>query len=585
MSLELPVEPLSAVRILDPRITINDQANKTYGVFTGPAQNTFRTVVSTNFSGSSILIDMPVPSMQTYINRKIYVNPVFTLTFTGTSVGGNVLLQGPDLPTSTGLVTPGNVAYYNAPRAYPFAQICSAFQLTLGNAVISSNLNTYHRALMRYMNPVEDRDLDLSMTPGMLDQHFEYFVAAGLQNRIQFSNRNPLGTYTANVQEEPRGSFIGCTVMSNTATSAVVELEVIEPFWISPCLWERGDEQVAFIGLNNMQMQFTLAGRGGGNIANGLWSTAVDPSISTITGVSVVVNSCQAYVNYMTPQLTQSIPRTVFYGYYDLTNYQTASQQVLAAGGTELYVMNAIQLNSIPGRVYIFVSDRDSNANYTIPDYFLSIQSINITWENQDGLLNSASVADLYQMSLRAGCNMSFRQWTYDIGSVLCIQWASDLNLNNLDAPGKRGQYNFSFRISVFNQTNGPVYPTINCLVVQEGVLSIEQNSVIRSLGVLDSRTVLDTIETGTIAPYQKPKTVYGGFSWNSIKNFFRSTLPKALRSGVNVASKLAPAQYQPYLALADEGLKLTGHGKRRRMVRHRGGHMMSRGELERSLR
>lgn len=579
MSLQLPIEPLNSVRVLDPRITINDNSNKTYGVFTGPGQNTFRTVTSTNFSNSNIVIDANPPSMQTYINRKVYINPRFRITFTGTSTAGNVLLQAPDLPTASGLATAGNVSYLNAPRAYPFAQICSAAQIQMGNCSISSNLNTYHRALMRYHNLVDSRNLDLSTTPSMLDQHFEYFVPAGNQSQIQYSNRNPLGSYIANVQEEPRGSFINCVVISNTATSAVVELEVVEPYWISPELYERGDEQVAFIGLNNMQFQFTLAARGGGNIANGLWSTAADPSLSVITSISADVLGCNAFINYLTPQLTQSIPRTVFYGYYEPTNYQTQSVAPLVAGTTTLLVMNAVQLNSIPNVAYIFVADKDSNFNYTKTDTFLSIDSINLTWENQDGLLNNASVSDLYQMSVRNGCNMSYRQWSYDCGSVLAIKFGSDIALGNLDAPGKRGQYNFSFQIVVSNQTRLDVTPVINCVVMQEGVMSIENNSVVRSVGVLDSQTVLNTIESGHVVPYTASKSVYGGLSWSQIKNFFSSTLPKALRTGINVASKIAPPQYQPYVKFADEGLKLVGHGRRRR--RARGGAMMSRGELE----
>lgn len=583
MTMQLPVEPLKAVRVLDPRITINDQSNKTYGVFTGPAQNTYRIVTSTNFSNSSIILDCNPPSMQTYINRKIWIETQYRLTFTGTSTLGNVLLQAPGLPTASGTVPAGNVSYLNAPRAYPFAQICANAQITMGNMSISTNLNTYQRALTRYMNLVDQRNLDLSDTPAMLDQHFDYFVPAGQQNQIQYSNRNPLGSYIANPHEEPRGSFIGCLVTSNTDTAAEVLMTVVEPYWVSPELYERGDEQVAFIGLNNMQFQFNLAARGGGNIINGLWSTAADPTLSIITSASADVLGARAFINYLTPQITQEIPRTVFYGYYELTNYQTQSVAPLLSGASTQLQMNAVQLNSIPNRAYVFISERDADFNYTKTDTYLSIDSINVTWENQDGLLNNASQHDLYEMSVRNGCNESFRQWSYDVGSVLCFSFSSDIALNSLDAPGKRGQYNFSFQINVTNQTRNSVIPVINCLIVQEGVMSIENNNVVRSVGVLDSQEVLNVIESGVSAPYHMPKTVYGGLSWKDIKNFFKSTLPKVLRQGVNVASKIVPAQYQPVVSFADQGLKLIGHGKRRpgRPRKSRGGAMMSREELE----
>lgn len=586
MTLQLPVEPLAAVRVLDPRITINNEANKTYGVFTGPQQNSWTQWNSTSFSDSSIQIDMNPPSQKTYINRKIYIETQFELNFTGTSTAGNVLLQAPGLPTSDGTVPAGNVSYLNGPRAYPFAQICNNAQVTMGNMLISTNLNTYHRGLMRYMNLVDQRNLDLSMTPSMLDQHFEYFVPAGLQNQIQYSNRNPLGSYIANPNEEPRGSFVGCVVTSNTPTSATVIMTVVEPFWVSPFLYERGDEQTAFIGLNNMQLYFSLSARGGGNLINGLWSTAVDPTLSVITNATASVISAKAFVNYLTPQITQTIPETCFYSYFEPTNYITQSVASIASGASGQLIMNAVQLNSIPNRVYIFIAERDNDFNYTKTDTFLSIDSINVTFENQDGLLNNASQFDLYEMSVRNGCNMSFRQWSYDCGSVLCISFANDLALSDaLLAPGARGVYNFSFKINVTNQTRNSVVPALNCIVVQEGVMSIENNNVVRSVGVLNRQEVLNVIESGHTVGYNPPKTVYGGLSWADIKNFFKSTLPKALRTGVNVAAKIVPEQYKPIVSFADQGLKLIGHGKRKPgRPRKRGGAMMSRRELEHLL-
>lgn len=591
MSLELPVERLNSVRVLDPRVTINDQKNKTYAIFQGGSQNTYIERVSTNFSNTAAVIDCNPPSMQTYINRKIYLKMSFTLTFTGTSSPGNVLLQAPGLPTSTGLATPGNVSYLNAPRNSPIASILANSQITLGNMVISTNLNTYQRAMFRYANFLDQRNYDFSMTPAMLDQHFLYFDPVGSINPIQYSGRNPLGiSYATTTGDEGRGQFVGCVVTSNTPTSATVEMTCVEPYWVSPLLYEREMTDVAFIGIQNMQFQLNLAARGGGGIFNGLWSTAADPTLSIITGTSATVDYVSALLNFVTPAITQSIPKTVFYSYYEPTNYQTQSQQILAPGATTVLNFNAIQLNSIPNRCYIFAADRDSNFNYTVADTYLSIQSINVTWENQDGILNAANQNDLYAISVRNQCNDTFRQWSYDVGSVLALQFGVDIALDSLSCPGKRGpgQFNFSFQLTVLNQTNLPVTPNLNCVIWQEGVMSIENNNVIRSVGVIGSQDVLNAIGSGATMPYHIPRSINGGLSWSQIKNFIKNTLPKALRSGLNIAEKIVPAQYKPVLSFADQGLKLIGQGRRgtsRRKVgrprKRRGGEMMSRNELE----
>jgi len=239
----------------------------------------------------------------------------------------------------------------------------------------------------------------------------------------------------------------------------------------------------------------------------------------------------------------------------------------------------------VPQLIYIFISPRDSDTTYLTTDTFLSIETITCTWQNQDGILSSASVFDLYQMSVKNGCNMSYRQWTYDCGSVLCLEMGTDINLQNTDAAGVRGLYNWSFQVTVRNQTKVPVIPQINCLVSLEGIVSISaENSVIRSVGVLSQENVLQTIATGQIVAYTPPRNVYGGGWFDSVKNFFSkniSKLPSLLRTGINTAQSMGVTN--PYLGLADQALKLTGNGRRR--LKHRGGAGMSRAELEDMLR
>jgi len=575
-SVATPDQVLEAVQIMDPRLTANASANRKYGVFRGANQISSRISQSTNFSNSSIIIDANPPSTGTYVDRKIYVLTQWELNFSGTSTPGNVLLQARGMNTDPGVSN--GVSYLQAPRAYPFSNVCATAQIQLGNALISSNLNSYQRALVRYMNDTDSQNLDMSLCPSYPDQYFEY-ASTDPSYQIQYSNRNPLGSSLANTVVSPRGSFWGCKITKNTASEATVEMTVVEPFWLPPCLSGRHDTQLAFIGLQNMQLVFNLASRSG-NIAYGLWSSAPDGSLSTITGISATLLGAQGQFQYYTPPLTQSIPMSLNYTYSEVTNYITRYNSTLAPGATQLLQFNAIQLNSVPDRVYIFISDADSNFTNESTDTFAVINSINITYVNQDGLLNNMTQQQLYLMSLNNGCNLSYEQWTNRTGSVLCLTWGSDIAVASpIQSPGVRGQFNFSFQVSVTNQTRLTINPQVNAVICQSGVLTIEQNNVSRNVGVLNEQDVLNVVESGVQIPFSPSRNVYGGLKWGDITAFFKK-IPQVIRKGVTAVENLGVKN--PYLDLVKQGLELSGNGRRPR--RHRGGGMLNREDLDNLL-
>ena len=567
-----PDQMLEAVQIMDPRLTANASGNRKYGVFRGANQISSRISQSTNFSNSSIIIDANPPSTGTYVDRKIYVLTEWEIKFVGTSTPGNVLLQAKGMRTAPGVLN--GVSYLQAPRSYPFSNVCATAQIQIGNTLISSNLNSYQRALVRYMNDTDSQNIDYSLCPSYPDQYFEY-ASTDPNYLIQFSNRNPLGSSLANTVVSPRGSFWGCVITENTAVSATVRMTVVEPFWLPPCLSARGDTQLSFIGLQNLQLVFNLASRSG-NIAYGLWSSAVDPTLSTVTSISADLLAAQGQFQYYTPPLTQSIPQTLNYSYSEVTNYITRFNNTLAPGETRLLQFNAIQLNSVADRCYIYIGDADSSFTNESTDTFAVINSINVTFVNQDGLLNNMTQQQLYLMSANNGCNLSYEQWSDRVGSILCLAWGSDIAVASpLQSPGVRGQFNFSFQISVTNQSRKVITPQINAVICQAGVLTISNNNVSRNIGVLNEQDVLNVVESGVQVPFSPARNVYGGLKWGDIARFFKK-IPQIIRKGTNVLDKIGLSN--PYVDLVKQGLTLSGNGRHRR--RARGSGMLGRDQL-----
>ncbi len=562
---------LDFVSVIDPRVDINNLRNKQYGIYRGGSQNTYKQFISNTFDDSQISWVATPPSQGTYISRRMNITMQFQLTFTGTSAGAGIpLLQASGLPAAPG-VNPGT-AQFDAPRAYPLSEAFKTLAIQMNNDNISTNLGSYSRILQRFAREKDEEDKEYSMTPSMPDKSQSYNDLFGFP-------LNPLGSYGDNTAQCPRGGFSGALITRNDSTGApgdvaTVLLTVTEPAWLSPWAFGRNQEEVSFIQVQNINVQATLGGRGNGvltGLASALWSHA--PMGSVLTAANATVLSGSLLFNYISPDLTQQLPREVMYSYFEPTLYPTGSNVVIAPGGSTTLVMNNVQLNAVPNRMYIWASVRDQDVNITSTNNYFSISNVNITYNNQDGILSNMVQPDLYMMYLRNGGNMSFEQWSTYIGSILCIGFGTDIPLDALSAPGMRNSQNLSLKITCRNESAVGVIPTLNVLVVQEGVMIINGQSIMRSVGVLDPQEILDARGTVPIS-YKQPKNFWGSGFWDDIGSFFK----KLVRPGINLAKAVVPAPFQPLVTGADEVARSYGLG----LGRRRGGAMMGGEEMKR---
>lgn len=545
---------LDLVRVIDPRVDINNLRNKQYGIYSGGSQNTYKQFISNTYDDSQISWVATPPSQNTYVSRRLLVNMKFRLTFTGTSAGAGItLLQAAGLPTSPG-VNPGTF-YYDAPRCSPLASAFRTLQVQMNNDNISTNLNSYSRILQRFNRNPDEEDKEYSMTPMMPDESQSYNDLSGFP-------RNPLAGYGDNTTQCPRGGFTGCTIIRNDSTGApgdiaIVDVEFTEPFWLSPWSFGRNQEEVSFISIQNINVQATLNGRGNGpltGLCSALWSHAPQGSVLTSAVANVLGGSL--FFNYISPDQTQQLPNEINYSYYEPTLYPTSSSIAVNPGQTTTLVMNNVQLNTTPNRMYVFVSQRDQDVNITSTDTYFRIDRINITYNNQDGILSNMVIQDLYNMYLRNGGNMSFPQFSRYVGSVVCVSFGADIPLDVLNAPGVRDSQNLSLTVQCTNLSAAAVIPTLNVLVVQEGVMYINGQSIMRSVGVLDHQDVLNSKSQAPLS-YQPSRNFYGSGFWDDVGSFFR----KLVRPGINLAKQVVPGQFQPFVGAADEVARSYGLG------------------------
>ena len=552
---------LKFVKVIPSSIDINRVSQRTYGVLESAGQITQKNFISTSFDNSQIVINATPPSERVFISRRINIQARFRLTFTGTSGGaGQTLLQCSGLPFAPG-VNPGN-AQYDAPRCLPFSSACRSVNVQINNDSVATNLSSYSRILQRYQRGPYEENHDLSGSPAMPDKSQSYDELIGF-------NLNPLAGYGDNVLQCPRGGFVGARVIRNDSTGApgdiaIVELTINEPIFISPFQFSTEDEPLGLIGVQNMDFLFQLAGRGTGPLSgliSALWSHA--PGSPTVfSAIEADVLSAQAQLTFSSPPLMMSVPKEVCYSYFEPNLFSTTSFSPVLAGDETTLFMNTVNLKSVPNRVYVWVSQRDSDVNVTSTDTYFSISNLNVTFGNQDGIMSNASQYELYQISRANGLNISWTEFLYKVGSVLCISMGDDVPLGPLQAPGLRENTSLSLQVVCRNISALQMIPTLQVLVIMEGVMCISNQSVYRSVGVLNPSDVLDTSMMPT-GKHRKSKNFYGSSFWDQVKGLFSAkSLKKAAQAGLDLA-EVIPGPYQGIAHVANRaiGSSLGGRG------------------------
>ena len=132
----------------------------------------------------------------------------------------------------------------------------------------------------------------------------------------------------------------------------------------------------------------------------------------------------------------------------------------------------------MPDKLAIWVRPKLANQRESTPDYFLPITKISINWNNQSGLLASASAFNLYQYSRKAGSNQNWLEF-YGVakkanagggdatnintsGSLLMIDFATDLQLTeDWYSCGSIGNFNLQFDVTVNNTSTATEFELV----------------------------------------------------------------------------------------------------------------------------
>lgn len=526
-------QPLEPILVRDPKTILKNKRD--FAVLKGGSEVNTKIYTSTSISTSSIQFSTPPPSGNVIVDRKVFINLPVRLTFTANAGGGNCLQAGLD-----------------APRQFPFSSSCDTLRLSINGNAMSIDMSDIVHALQHFNTDAKLKARDYSGSPNCPDQSQNY-------NDLLGTNRNPLAFYGDSLDETvlSRAAF-SFNIVSNTDTQAIVDMVIHEPIFLNPLYWGMGNSS-GFINVNAMDWNITFLQ----NAGNRMWSH--NASAKTITNIAVQFNGFSApafsYIQnqptlefiYISQNQNDLFPvdQPSTYPYFDINRYPTDISPITWNNMAPTQVTsNNIQLASIPRRMYIYVRPRNSvlHASPNFTDTYYGISALNIQFNNRTGLLSGASQHQLYQMSIKNHCDMSWEQWSGQpsyatglfpggagpfplgtskhgtIGSIICIEFGTDIGLNEMEAPGISGQYQLLVQAQVYNcdptLAHDATDLTMYIVVVNEGSFTIPSyGKADAQIGIISRNDVLNA-QRNPFINYEDIQEVNGGNFLSGLKKF-----------------------------------------------------------------
>ena len=563
-----PSERIKPVEVRDPRTVLTQQ--RTQAILKSGSQITYATVTAQSPSLSGITFNWYPPSGGVIVDRKVYVSLPVRLVIAGTVNNGAA--------NGTTLLQSGR----DALRAFPLSGSVQTLNVTINNQSVSTQLGSVVHPLQHYNVDTKLKNSDYSMTPTYYDASTSYASVADM-------SCNSLGLFGDSRENttDGRGAF-PMQIVKNTAgnagdpVTAIVEFVITEPLFLSPFYFGQKNSS-GFFNVSTLQINLSMLNdfayrmwshmNGGNGNANYTTITSITPLLSNFQSASnpqipftfpSATAQPRALFTYITPHETMKLSpfESLSYPFFQINDLTTTGIDT-AAGAYWSATSNNVQLNSIPRRLYIFARPEDtvllSAAGCQLPDCYFSLENISIQFNNTTGILSSATKEQLFLISSKNGCDMNWTEWSgggtnavaqfgvqanavannypsiKTVGSVLCLEFGSDIGLPITDAAGKVGQYNLQLTVQCTNNFSVDITPTLHIVVVSEGTFTIEklgQASV--HIGDLTTNDILEAQPLEGY-DYYDIQDVNGGNFFSGLKKFGKSLL-SGIRGVVGVA-------------------------------------------------
>lgn len=504
-----------------------------FAVQAGAGASTYQQFASVSASNSSMVFSVTVPSENIVIDRHVLIQSTVNLTLTLSGV------QPTEQCFQYGLT--------DSFQAFPLQSLFTTMQSTINNVSVSSNTKDIMPMLLR-MNDKATLSRYNSLTPSNPDTQYGVYADGILANNnplASFSNNGyddqfmPRGAYPATIVIERyvNGVYVDDSPISTSATTNTwkifITAQFTEPFlFLSPFLNTAPCCEAGLLGINNMSFNFTVDSgckrvfsTANTNIAGGAitsYITGIELGLvgpTTITGKQNGFEEAKLLFNFLSlqPSSYNKIKTKNVVPYSDYPRYLSVSNNnaTMTPNSTQTITSQAVQLNQVPDLIIVSARVPMSSQDWRHPSGFLAIENVSINFNNASGLLSSATVQDLYNISYRNGSAQSFYEFRGQsvnnnnatggvtsiptTGSLLVISPVHDLSLPDYLSSSSLGQYQLQMNVRVRNQLPYNVTPELCIITMNSGVFSTILGTSSVYTGILTKQMVLNTKEQNPV--------------------------------------------------------------------------------------
>jgi hypothetical protein len=310
------------------------------------------------------------------------------------------------------------------------------------------------------------------------------------------------------------------------------------------------------------------------------WTNLGADDVNTNLSVSLKINFEQQlqnlHVTFLQPQINQTISWRLNYAYWQIQKFQNPGAIFNPLEQKTDLAFNNVTLHNIPKRMFLYCMPDEiqptslngvltgvpanyfgifddannagvNNSNCGQANFYASLESLRVNFDTQDGRFSTLDSFDLYKIASSNGYKRSFKSWSQYQGSVMCVEFGKDLNLNPLLCPGTRGNFQLSATATwrdVRNQFQSQQRPQegvndpnksqllpkvyrLYMIIVNTGIVTIQNQLITSAIGAITEIQVEE-------APWLKAgfrmamKTITGE---GSLKSNLYSGIKKAIKT------------------------------------------------------
>ena len=592
--------------VSDPELTFNTSGDREVRIGPKDFNIESREADSVSMPGQTTWNFSPA-SVTTVVSRQVWIEALIRINFTSTPVanGRHTLYIGTD----------------DAPAFMPLAQLTDNMSVQINGQ--SLTLDTKEIIdLFAWIGDDEFKyDFMLKGTPSARDAHQQFGDAganqannpaqpAYLPNRAltvndpiplsadnpQIRNSGPMfdpmgcyGTYCG--KGTPRGSCsivekVDATVNNtNAGKQSYVVIKVREPLILPPFNVNR--DASGLIGITNFNVQLTSSGT-----AYRAWTRKRAAFGGHITAMSAQFVG-KPKINFLTytPPVIQKIPMQVFYDYPNIYRNENQITTDIVRGETRRDVTTGtLQLSAIPE--YIIIQVKKSSRVWSSvpgdpvadeylnpwhnPNTFARILKVRVSFGDKQNLLASMTSYELWNLSTKAGLDMTWDQWYITTGGMLILKLGDAIPLEPGICPGLQIRTTFQAFLDVQDLRGAPGLGgedmPYSCVVttVTPGQMSITNQKVDITSNLFNTQTAFfaqNLAVNGYARPFKdnRPLTMFGGNLINKLGKQIMKHGTQFIKDGgvgkvINQVSKHTGIPVPPVLNTA---LRLSGLSKK----------------------